>query len=219
MVRLAGWHWIMHPTMILSWLPLNVNFAHVWSHLTALKIASSKIIVNLARIFNKLIDPRCFPHIVNLACKAVIAALARSDYGSITGDHTDPISTLCALVWAVCIICQLFKLDLSTIGPGFITPPPALFRSLQKIWPWSSAFTWCWYSLVLNSIHDWTGITFRKSMWFSSLSITWAFLLHFGSLWTTFADPESFRTWRSINSHPKSGMDLQLHERFSSWAT
>ena len=103
--------------MILSWLPLNVNFAHVRSHLTALKISSSKIIVNLARIFNKLIDPRCFPHIVNLACKAVIAALARSDYGSITGDHTDSISTLRALVRAVCIICQLFKLDLTSFRP------------------------------------------------------------------------------------------------------
>jgi len=105
----------MHLTMALSWFPLNVNFMHVGSHLTALKTASSKIIINLARIFNKLIDLRCFPHIVNLACKAVIAALARSEYGSTTGDPTDPISTLHALVQAVCIICQLFKLKLITI--------------------------------------------------------------------------------------------------------
>ena len=110
-----------------------MNFVHVGSHLTTLKIASGKIIVNLTRTFNKLVDPRCFPHIVNLACKAVIAALARSDYGSITGDHTDPISTLHTLVRAVCIICQLFTLNLTTIGPGFIAPPPALFGSLQKI--------------------------------------------------------------------------------------
>ena len=53
--------------MILSWLPLNVNFMHVGSHLTALKRASSKIIVNLTRIFNKPIDPRCFPYTINLA--------------------------------------------------------------------------------------------------------------------------------------------------------
>ena len=105
----------MHLTMTLSWFPLNVNFVHVGSHLTTLKTTSSKIIVNLARIFNKLIDLRCFPHIVNFACKAVITALARSEYGSTTGDPTDPISTLCALVQAVCIICQLFKLKLITI--------------------------------------------------------------------------------------------------------
>ena len=83
--------------MILSWLPLNVNCMHVGSHLIAPKIASGKIIVNLARMFNRLIYPRYFPHIVNLACKAVIATLVRADYGSITGDHTDTISTLCAL--------------------------------------------------------------------------------------------------------------------------
>ncbi|KIJ98155.1 hypothetical protein K443DRAFT_133553 [Laccaria amethystina LaAM-08-1] len=95
------------------------------SHLTTLKIASGKIIVNLTRIFNKLIDLRCFPHIVNLACKAVIAALARSDYGSTTGDHTDPISTLHALVRAVRAsslrcqhfseICEKYDLDLQLL--------------------------------------------------------------------------------------------------------
>ena len=84
--------------MILSWLPLNMNFMHMGSHMTALKIISGKIIINLARIFNKLIDLRCFPHIVNLACKAVVTSLTRADYGSITGDHTDPISTLHVLV-------------------------------------------------------------------------------------------------------------------------
>ncbi|KAF8151682.1 hypothetical protein B0H34DRAFT_664757, partial [Crassisporium funariophilum] len=51
---------------------------------------------------------RCFPHIVNLACKAVLVALARSEYvddsegpDATVDKHGDPIVTLRSLIRAI----------------------------------------------------------------------------------------------------------------------
>ncbi|KIJ97935.1 hypothetical protein K443DRAFT_123883 [Laccaria amethystina LaAM-08-1] len=54
------------------------------------------------RVENRI---RCFPHVVNLACKAVLAALSHTNYvedESAEGTtHSDPIGTLHALVQAI----------------------------------------------------------------------------------------------------------------------
>jgi hypothetical protein len=57
---------------------------------------------------------RCFPHIVNLACKAVLAAITNLDYVAETAEDfypsnflegldRDPIATVRSLICAVCI--------------------------------------------------------------------------------------------------------------------
>lgn len=61
---------------------------------------------------------RCFPHVINLACKVVLAAITHMEYAKdIAGDYVpsglclttfveaisrDPIATVCSLVRGVC---------------------------------------------------------------------------------------------------------------------
>jgi hypothetical protein len=62
-----------------------------------------------------VLDSRCFPHIVNLACQAVLSAITNLDYAKedaddyipSTGDmmdnlERDPIATVRSLIRAVC---------------------------------------------------------------------------------------------------------------------
>jgi len=51
---------------------------------------------------NQTID-RCFPHIVNLACKAILTAIARACEAS---GSEDPVGAVCTLVCTVSIIMQ-----------------------------------------------------------------------------------------------------------------
>lgn len=51
---------------------------------------------------------RCFPHIVNLACKAVLVALEETNYVQTEDEfeafHSDPVANLRSLIRAVCLV-------------------------------------------------------------------------------------------------------------------
>ena len=62
---------------------------------------------------------RCFPHIVNLACKAILSAVTNMDFAAdnaedylFEGTSSDPIATLRTLVRVVRLFINLFDNDL-----------------------------------------------------------------------------------------------------------
>ena len=88
---------------------------------------------------------RCFPHIVNLACKAVLAALSHTDYvedenAEAGTTHSDPIGTLRALVRAVSNILTLLEVAVSSqIMLRFVLPlfDASILPRLLRISVWS----------------------------------------------------------------------------------
>jgi hypothetical protein len=78
----------------------NISFDAIRRRIRSVRISLS------LRTF--IIFYRCFPHIVNLACKAVLSAMANTDFTAeeaeeyvLEGTSSDPIATLRTLIWAV----------------------------------------------------------------------------------------------------------------------
>jgi hypothetical protein len=90
----------------------------------------------------------CFPHVVNLACKAILSAISKLDYASVDFDGTtdddtfmdaikqDPIAAIRVLIKVAsaiglilfnCLILMLFLLD-----SCIITSPTILCRAFQS---------------------------------------------------------------------------------------
>jgi hypothetical protein len=120
--------------MIRLWLHWSVNFGGGRSNLTRLSVGSGT--QNIVIVLQLLIPftSRCFPHIVNLACKAVLAAITNLDYVAETAEDfvplnflggldRDPIATIRSLIHAVCVcfafLCHNLPFDATLIDSRY----------------------------------------------------------------------------------------------------
>jgi hypothetical protein len=79
-----------------------------------------------------LVKFSCFPHVVNLACKAILSAISKLDYGSVDFDDTpdngtfmdtitqDPIAAIRVLIKTASVICLVFLFDFDAIFIRFV---------------------------------------------------------------------------------------------------
>ena len=110
---------------------------------------------------------RCFPHILNLACKAVLGAITSLeyvqdiDYNPLTAARRDPVAVLRQAIRAVSSLIHTSKIALIMsyhVLDQSVTPPTSVLQcSSQNVdngWP--PTFAWCWYTMVIDFVDDWT---------------------------------------------------------------
>ena len=83
---------------------------------------SSLLLLGAITHANVLAEFSCFPHVVNLACKAILSAISRLDYATVDFDSTtdgntstfmdaikqDPIAAIRVLIKAASVIGLIF---------------------------------------------------------------------------------------------------------------
>lgn len=120
---------------------------------------------------------RCFPHVVNLACKAVLSAVTNLEFAKETAQdyipedietepvtfadsiNRDPIATVRSMIWGVSgyigtistntNVCFCTSLDSFVI----LTAPVFLGGVAESQAKRPAAFAWCGYTLVIDIAH------------------------------------------------------------------
>jgi len=114
---------------------------------------------------------RCFPHIVNLACQAVLKSITDMDFD--TEDATDyvpaaagcewgPIAMVCTVVRVVSIFMSSpshYHVNFTFLGPCVISASWSICWGLQNVEPeGASAIQRHLWSMVINISNGWTCI-------------------------------------------------------------
>jgi hypothetical protein len=100
--------------------------------------------MNNVTIVTKVLHTRCFPHVVNLACQAILSAITQMDYADedlvdfdpeTAGVNRDVIAMIRSLVRSVCffyITCFRY-LTWLPLDKGFITPSTTFCIGSQNV--------------------------------------------------------------------------------------
>jgi len=164
------------------WPSWRRNYANVGFFLIALRTELGAMSSD-HRLLNPILitQCRCFPHIINLACKAILAALTDLNYARepITAEEhvsfleavdKDPIATIRALIHVVRLkILLLMSCSwLRATDTGFISSSSTVFANCQDVYgEGPSTPSWCRHTMVIRNANDWTCIDFRRGMLYS----------------------------------------------------
>lgn len=167
----------------------NIKFNHIEQHIRF--ISSIFTIIWHCILIQLPFLLRCFPHVVNLACKAVLGVITQLQYaqqdavdfipdGEAPAPATfeealkrDPVATTRSLIRGVSMYIAPVSLYywLSIPDSGILSPPPILFWHPQDLKAERfAAAPRCWHTMVLNIAHGGTSTHFMQSkqyfLWF-----------------------------------------------------
>ena len=180
-IRLAGLCLIMLQTTTHLWLTFNIFLvATVFSFITSSIEFGTINVLAWTYYFSDFL-PSCFLHIVNLACKALLAAVTDLKYATTNAaDHPSDNSTthltafadiikhqdpIAMARWLICTVSQSISwctFTNSVADMVIFSPPPVLLQShrcseAEEL----VAATWHWHVMVFNIFHDTVSVDFK----------------------------------------------------------